>query len=132
MQLISAKDLVAAARGRVENLSDEQVAAELDRDDVVVIDLREEDERSSQGTIPGALHVPRGLLEFSADPSLPSHRNELDPERRVVLYCKSGGRSALAAATLQEMGFRDVAHLDGGFESWRLAGRPIEIVETVA
>jgi rhodanese-related sulfurtransferase len=78
------------------------------------------------------VHVPRGLLEFSADPTRPSYRAELDPQRRLVLYCKSGGRSALAAATLQEMGFPAVAHLDGGFEGWRLAGRPVEIVETVA
>lgn len=128
MQLVQAKDLVAAARRRIENLTDEQVAGEIERDGVVIVDLREDDERTSHGAIPGAVHIPRGLLEFSADPALPSHRIELDPSHRILLYCKVGGRSALAAATLQEMGFRDVAHLDGGFEGWRLAGRPVETV----
>ena len=126
--LTPAKDLVAAARGRIENLSDEQVADELERDDVVLVDLREPDERKTHGAIPGAIHIPRGKLEFCADPTLPSYRAELDPGRRIILYCAVGGRSALAAATLREVGFPDVAHLDGGFDGWRLAGRPVASV----
>jgi rhodanese-related sulfurtransferase len=126
MTLTAAKDLVAQARAEIENLTAEQLADELRDDGVVLVDLREHDERERTGVIPGALHVPRGVLEFWADPTLPTHREELDPERRVILYCAVGGRSALAASTLGRMGFRDVAHLDGGFDAWRLAGGAIE------
>jgi rhodanese-related sulfurtransferase len=95
-------------------------------DSVVLVDLREPNERAEHGVIPGAVHIPRGLLELAADPTLPSHRSELDPNNRIVLHCAVGGRSALAALALQGMGFPDIAHLDGGFEAWRLAGREIE------
>lgn len=119
---------MAAARGRIENLDDEQLAAELEFEDITLIDLREQSEREQTGVIPHAVRVPRGLLEFCADPTLPAHRPELDPDKRIVLYCAAGGRSALAAATPHDMGFPHVAHLDGGFERWRQAGRPVAAV----
>ena len=126
MNITRTKDLVAQARAQIENLSTEELASELDHDRVVVVDLREPEERDSQGAIPGAVHIPRGKLEFCADPTLPSYRPELEPQRRIVLYCAVGGRSALAAATLGAMGYPDVAHLDGGFDGWQLAGHPVE------
>ena len=70
--------------------------------------------------------VEPGMLEFYADPTSPYHRPEFDPERRVILHCASGGRSALAAATLQQMGYRNVAHLDGGLRAWKEQGHPTE------
>lgn len=118
-------DLVAAARGQVENLSPAAVAVELDAGDAVLVDVREPAERDDQGVIAGAVHVPRGMLEFRADPSSPAHIPDLSPERRVIVHCASGGRSALAAATLAAMGYRDVAHLDGGLAAWREAGLPV-------
>jgi len=118
-------DLVAAARGQVENLSPAAVAVELDAGDAVLVDVREPVERDDQGVIAGAVHVPRGMLEFRADPSSPAHIPDLSPERRVIVHCASGGRSALAAATLAAMGYRDVAHLDGGLAAWREAGLPV-------
>jgi rhodanese-related sulfurtransferase len=121
----TAADLVAAARGQVENLPPVAVAAELDAGSVVLVDVREPVERDDQGVILGAVHVPRGMLEFRADPSSPAHLSELSPERRVILHCASGGRSALAAVTLAAMGYRDVAHLDGGLAAWREAGLPV-------
>ena len=66
------------------------------------------------------------MLEFWADPTTPYHRQEFDPNKRVILHCASGGRSALAAATLQEMGYTDVAHVDGGITAWKEAGLPTE------
>jgi rhodanese-related sulfurtransferase len=66
------------------------------------------------------------MLEFWADPTSPYHREEFDPARRTVLYCASGGRSALAADTLQRMGYTNVAHLDGGIKAWKEAGKPVE------
>jgi len=121
----TAADLVAAARGQVENLAPVAVAAELDAGGVVLVDVREPAERDDQGVIAGAVHVPRGLLEFRADPSSPAHAAELSPERRVIVHCATGGRSALAAVTLTALGYRDVAHLDGGLAAWREAGLPV-------
>jgi rhodanese-related sulfurtransferase len=120
----TAAELVAEAKQRIENLSVDQTAAELDAG-ALLVDLREPSERE-QGTIPGALAAPRGMLEFWADPTSPYHRAEFDPSSRVVLYCAGGGRSALAADTLQQMGYANVAHLEGGFNAWKAAGQPVE------
>jgi rhodanese-related sulfurtransferase len=121
-----AAEMVAEAKQRVENLSPEQVAQEMEQGKVVLIDLRESEERSQQGVIPNALHAPRGMLEFYADATTPYHRAEFDPEQRIVLHCASGGRSALAADTLQQMGYTRVAHLDGGIKAWKERGYPVE------
>ena len=120
----TATQLVHEAKQRVQNLTVEQVAAELTQGTVTLVDLREPAEWEA-GMVAGAIHVPRGLLEFAADPTSPAHRRELDPHQRVILYCASGGRSALAADTLQTMGYTNVAHLDGGFKAWAAAGRPV-------
>jgi rhodanese-related sulfurtransferase len=124
MPVKPASEIVAGARSRVENLDVDAVVAALGSD-ALLVDLREPEELAA-GRIPGALHVPRGMLEFRADPSSPYHDPALDPARRFVLYCASGGRSALAAATLQDMGYEQVAHLDGGFKAWVERGAPVE------
>ena len=72
------------------------------------------------------MHVPRGMLEFWLDPTSPYYTGKVDPEKRIVVYCAQGGRSALAADVLREMGFPDVAHLEPGFNGWAAAGLPIE------
>lgn len=120
-----ASELVAAAKAKVENLGPDAVEAELASGDAVLVDLREGEELAS-GRIPGSVHIPRGMLEFRADPTSPYHQAPLDPDARVILHCASGGRSALAAATLQEMGYERVAHLDGGITAWKDAGKPVE------
>ena len=122
----TASELVGAAKAKVQELSPEQVAAELEQGDAVLVDLREGPELEASGRIPGSVHVPRGMLEFRADPTSTYHDEALDPAKRVILHCASGGRSALAAATLQEMGYTDVAHLDGGITRWAEEGRPTE------
>ncbi|HEX2039954.1 MAG TPA: rhodanese-like domain-containing protein [Acidimicrobiales bacterium] len=114
----SAQDLVTEAKAQVENLTVDQVAAELEGSDVQVVDIRESEEVAATGRIPGAVHIPRGLLEFKTD--------AIDPSKRVILHCAVGGRSALAAVTLKEMGYGNVAHLDGGMTAWLQAGRPVE------
>jgi len=113
------------AGAHIENLSPDQVAAELQSGTATLIDLREANERA-KGRIAAAYHVPRGMLEFYADPSSPYHREEFDPDGRLILVCASGGRSALAAETLQQMGYRRVAHLDGGLNAWVAQGLPVE------
>lgn len=120
-----AKDLVREAMAAVENLSPAQVSAELAQG-AVLVDLRDAEERQQHGAIPGAVHVSRGLLEFKADPDHPYHVAALQPDARIILHCASGGRSALAAQTLRDMGYGDVAHLEGGFNAWRDAGKPLE------
>jgi rhodanese-related sulfurtransferase len=84
----------------------------------LVVDLREPEEVANTGTIPGAVHAPRGMLEFYADPSSPYHRPEFAPARRTIVYCASGGRSALAVETLQRLGYQNVAHLARGYTAW--------------
>ena len=121
-----AMDLVTEAKAQVENLTADQVAAEMERGEAVVVDIRDAQELETTGMIPGATHAPRGMLEFYADPTLPYHREEFDRDRRIILHCASGGRSALAAKTLQEMGYGNVAHLDGGIQAWQQSGRPTE------
>jgi rhodanese-related sulfurtransferase len=122
----TAAELVAEAKGQVENLDVEAVAAELEAGDAVLIDIREPEELVETGKIPGSVHVPRGMLEFRADPTSSYHQEPFDPSRRVILHCAAGGRSALAASTLQDMGYENVAHLDGGITAWTEAGRPTE------
>jgi rhodanese-related sulfurtransferase len=117
-------DLVARAKSQVENLTPEQVAREVE-EGAVLVDLREPAELEQEGMIEGAIHAPRGMLEFYADPTSPYHRDELDPSRRTILYCAAGGRSALGAVALAELGYTDVAHLDGGVKAWQADGRPV-------
>ena len=123
---ITIAEKVARAAERVEGLTPEALANELAAGDVLLVDLREPDERLQHGTIPGAVHAPRGLLEFYADRSSQLHRPEFGPARRVVLFCATGGRSALGAVALQELGYERVAHLAGGIRAWKQSGRPIE------
>lgn len=122
----SASELVAEAKAQIDNLDVDAVEQELGAgDDVILVDIREADELDASGRIPGAVHLPRGMLEFYADPTSPYHREPLDPSKRVILHCASGGRSALAAATLRQMGYERIAHLDGGFKAWKEAGKPV-------
>ena len=124
----AAAQLVAEAKQRVENLTPEQVSAELAQGDAVLVDLRESEEREQNGAIADAVHAPRGMLEFYADPTSPYHRQGFDPNRRMILHCASGGRSALAADTLRQLGYSNVAHIDGGITAWKAAGQPVEEV----
>jgi rhodanese-related sulfurtransferase len=124
----TAAQLVAESKGRIVNLSPTQVVAELEGGRATLVDLREPEERARTGVIAGAVAAPRGMLEFYADPTSPYHRDEFDPDGRIILHCASGGRSALAAETLQQMGYSRVAHLDGGLKAWTEQGLPVERV----
>ena len=121
----TATQMVAEAKQRIENLTPEHVAAELERGSVLLVDLREANERIERGVIPGAVHAPRGMLEFYADPTNDDYRPEFDPNGRTILYCAGGARSALAVETLQQLGYTHVAHLEGGFTAWTKAGREV-------
>lgn len=118
----SAKSLVDEANGIVQVLSADAAARLQDDRNVAFVDLREKEELDKSGSLGGALHVPRGLLEFKADPASPTHTAELYPDNHVVLFCGSGSRSALAAKTLIDMGFKKVSHVAGGFPALKKVG----------
>jgi rhodanese-related sulfurtransferase len=121
-----AAEMVAQANAAVGTLSVEQAKQLLGRDDVMFVDVREGAELAVQGKIPGAVHASRGHLEFYADPSTPYHKPELGSGKRLVVYCASGGRAALAAKTLKDMGIENVTNMLGGFTAWQQNGGPIE------
>lgn len=120
------KEMLAEANAAIETISVPDLDYLLDDDEVVLVDVRETVEREADGQIPGAVHVSRGLLEFQADPESPIYNAALNPERRIILYCGTGGRSALAAKTLQDMGIGNVRHIAGGFNAWTAAGGAVE------
>lgn len=113
------KAMLAEANAVIETVSIQDLPYHMDDPDVVLVDVRETVEREREGGIPGSVHAPRGLLEFQADPESPVYNDALQPDRRVILYCGTGGRSALAAKTLIDMGYGDVASLAGGYSAWR-------------
>lgn len=120
--------LVADARASIESLTPARAAAELGQPGVVLLDVRERDEIVRDGMIAGAVQVPRGLLEFAADPSSAAHNPMLDPDARVIVFCAAGGRAALATRTLKEMGYASVVSLEGGFSAWKSQGHPVTML----
>lgn len=121
------KQLLSEARGRIQEIDTESTAAEIStRPDTLLLDVREGEEFAG-GRIPGSLLIPRGLLEPKAAADSPARDSQLgDPARPIIVYCGSGARSALAAVTLQELGFRNVRSMAGGFQAWSQEERPVE------
>ena len=115
------KKMLAEANAVIETVSVPDLPYLLDDPDVVVLDVRDADERKAEGAIPDSVHAPRGLLEFLADPESPVYNELISMERRLVVYCGTGGRSALAAKTLVDMGYPEVVSLAGGFAAWAAA-----------
>lgn len=119
-------DFLKEAKENLENLSPSQVNDEMQNGNISIIDLREKDELEQNGAIPGSTHAPRGLLEFYADEAHSFHKPELDKNKRIIVHCASGGRSALASKTLKDMGYTNVANMEGGFTAWKAAGLPVK------
>ena len=120
MMVKSAGDMVAEANAAVGTISVDEAAKLVGDEDVAFIDVRENAE-VAKGKIPGAVHVSRGILEFVTDPNSPMHNPALSSGKRMIVYCASGGRSALAAKTMQDMGVENVANMLGGIVAWREA-----------
>jgi rhodanese-related sulfurtransferase len=116
--------LIVDARSRVGSATAAETAEKLRAGTAVVVDVRQSSEWEA-GHIDGSVPAPRGLLEFFADPASPRHAEALEPERPTIVVCHSGARAALAAATLQDMGYDDVSVLDGGVSAWVEAGLPL-------
>ena len=117
--------LIGEALAEVISISVDEALELVDGGDAVFVDVRERAEHDA-GAIAGAVAAPRGFLEFIADPTSPMHNAALSSGKPLVIYCASGGRSALAAKTLQDMGYSEVANLTGGFQAWTEAGGPTE------
>ena len=121
----SIMDLVAEAKAVVPAISPDEAATMMDRDNVVIVDVRDDAEVAASGKIKGALHVPRGMLEFRADETSPFHNEALSKDKTVILYCGSGGRAALGGKALLDLGYLDVRNL-GAFTAWVESGGATE------
>ena len=125
MTIKAATELVGEAKQSIETINIEQLIQELNAGKITLIDVRDKDEVTA-GKIPGSTNVPRGMLEFQADPSSPMYNKVFDANDRIVLHCASGGHSALAAKTLKDMGYTNVASVDGGYKAWCDAGGKVD------
>lgn len=119
------KEMLEAANAAVPRIGVHEAKALVGKPNVVFVDLREPPEVAASGKVAGALAIPRGLIEFRADPESPLHDAAFDRAKTIITYCASGGRSALAGKTLKDMGYADVRNL-GGFKDWAEAGGEIE------
>jgi len=130
--IAKAWELVDQAKNQIDNLTAEEVQAILEADpagsETVLVDIRDHRELYLKGKIPEAIHAPRGMLEFWIDPSSEYYRDTFEPSKRYILYCAGGGRSALAAKTMKDMGYQNIGHLEPGFAGWEEAGFEIEDV----
>ena len=122
--------LVDEAMAQVTTYNVDQVRQRLDDPALQLVDIRDARELEREGTLPGAINAPRGMLEFWVDPDSPYYKPVFgDAGKQYVLFCGAGWRSALAAKALQDMGMTNVAHIDGGFTEWAKQGAPVESYE---
>ena len=128
MQRTSINDLVKKAKSEIEELSVEEVKSEISEGSAILIDIRDFRERLLEGTIPGAVSAPRGMIEWWFDPDSPYHKEEFTFDQRYVLFCSLGWRSALATSALKDLGFSNVAHLEQGFTGWVDSDQTVEKV----
>src|SRR5467141_1170838 len=121
----SVKQMMEAANAAVPKITPAQAREMIDKGDTLVVDVRDAPEVEKSGKIAGALHVSRGMLEFRADPDSPYHDKNFSKDKTVILYCASGGRSALAGKVLKDMGYDKVYNV-GGFKDWTGAVEKIQ------
>ena len=121
----SVKQMLEAANAAVPKISPEKAREMIARGNALVVDVRDGPEVQVSGKVAGAIHVSRGMLEFRADPDLPSHDKNFSKDKEVILYCGSGGRAALAGKMLKDLGYERVYNL-GGFKDWADAGGAVE------
>jgi rhodanese-related sulfurtransferase len=120
------KQMVIEAEKQIKVYSILEAKGRLDDDNYIFIDLRDTHELDKDGMVSGAIHAPRGMIEFWIDPESPFHKEVFASNKTFIFYCKSGWRSALATKTAQDMGLSPVVHIDGGFAAWMEADFPIE------
>ena len=120
------KQMVAEAEAEIDILTPNEAMKLVGQDDVVFVDIRDVRELEREGKLPGAYHMPRGMLEFWVDPESPYYKPVFDEDKRFVFYCAAAWRSALATATAKKIGLEKTFHIDGGLTAWKEAGGPIE------
>jgi rhodanese-related sulfurtransferase len=120
----SVKDLVAAANAVVPTISAEEARQKIS-DGALVVDVRDAAEVEQSGKVAGAVHIPRGMVEFRADPDTPYFDKNFAKDRPVIVYCAAGGRAALSGQALREMGYEEVYNL-GGFNDWAESGGAVD------
>jgi rhodanese-related sulfurtransferase len=123
----SVKELMAAANAVVPKISPDEARKLIAERNALVIDVRDAPEVAASGKVPGAVNISRGMLDFRADADTPYHNAELTKDRPIIVYCASGGRSALSGKLLKDMGYPEVFNL-GGFKDWAEAGGAVEKV----
>ncbi len=123
------KELCAEAEAVVETWTVDEARNHLEDEDVVFVDIRDIRELWREGAIPGAVHAPRGMLEFWVDPESPYARDVFQSGKRFMFFCAGGLRSALAAKSVQEMGLSPVCHMAGGYSAWKKIDYPTEAKE---
>ena len=123
------KQLIEEAERDIETLTVDQAKALMDDETIQFVDLRDVRELWREGKIPGAMHAPRGMLEFWVDPDSPYYREDFGSGKKFVFYCAAGWRSALATQQLQKMGLEPVCHIAGGFTEWKESGGAVEEVQ---
>ncbi len=123
------KELCAEAETVVETWTVDEARDHLEDEDVVFVDIRDIRELWREGAIPGAVHAPRGMLEFWVDPQSPYARDVFQSGKRFIFFCAGGLRSALAAKSVQEMGLSPVCHMAGGYSAWKKNDYPTEAKE---
>ena len=121
----SIMDIVAAAKKVVPSISAQEAVKLRGRNDVLFVDVRDAEEVAETGMIAGAINISRGMLEFRADETTPYHNEAFSRDKKVILYCASGGRSALSGKALLDMGYADVWNL-GAFKDWEESGLPTD------
>jgi rhodanese-related sulfurtransferase len=121
----TAKELVEAANAVVPRVTPAQAQEMIASGNTLVVDVRDAPEVEQSGKVAGAVHIPRGMLEFRADPESPYHDQNFAKDKTVILYCASGGRSALSGQALKELGYTDVYNM-GAFKDWADSGGPID------
>lgn len=126
MAITPVKTLVANAKAEIETISPEEALARADAGDALLVDIRDVRELQREGKVPGAVHAPRGMIEFWVDPASPYHKEALATDKTLVLFCASAWRSALAVKALKDMGVENIAEIAGGFSAWRKAELPID------
>jgi rhodanese-related sulfurtransferase len=122
---LTVKEMLGAARSVVPAIAPQEAAQLAQSGTALIVDVRDGTEVQASGKVKGALHVSRGLLEFKADSESPMYDPRFQKDKTIILYCASGGRSALAGKTLKDMGYGDVRNL-GGFQDWLGSGGAVE------
>jgi rhodanese-related sulfurtransferase len=118
--------LVAEARAKLDRVDPQEASEAASVGDALIVDIRADSQRAADGVVPGAVFIPRNVLEWRADPASEFRDERLTDGRRLIVMCNEGYQSSLAAATLHELGLEDATDLDGGFQAWRRAGLPVD------